>query len=692
MLRFFSTSICTVLGLCLWCPYPSSADEVEPPAEDPLLDEEEAPVFETVVHGYEIRPTDNVTGFARTLDVNEESRGMTSVSEVVSQAVGVQVRRTGGLGSYGTASIRGSTPGQVPVYMDGVLLNTGGFAAVNLGDLTLDSLDRIEIYRGYTPVSLGTAGIGGAISLSSRAFDEPITEISMSYGSWNTARLLALRGDRVDDVRALTILSASGSQGDFEYLNRNGTLLNEEDDAIQRRQNNRHVSYGSLVKIDGNADGRHWTLANDLTMKRQGIPGVSSIPTKNVSLRTLRDSLSARLETAVDKNVEVTLDARYMVMHEDYSDLDNEIGIGHQRTVSRGDSAGGGALLGIRAGDHQSIAVGARSRYERFTTVELLTGIEPDPASRVISSLALEYSLAPSDDALLVPALRLEHHHGVFGGGPVAGTGLNVESASFDDFYVQPSLGLRYEIVSGLFLRANAGRFVRPPDLAELFGDRGAVTGNRDLKPELSLNADLGLTYMVTDVGFLSTGRFECAGFGSRVEDLIVYVQNSQNTVRPENVNKADILGVETSLGTGWADVVFFEANYTFLHAVNRSDRPFYYGKRLPGRPAHEAYGKIEIRHPWEKWAGALWFDVDYAGSNYLDQANMQEDTLARLFLGLGVRAERLPEKLSLTVEIRNLLDTITVKDEEGRLRPVRDFEAFPLPGRTILATINWRT
>jgi hypothetical protein len=32
------------------------------------------------------------------------------------------------------------------------------------------------------------------------------------------------------------------------------------------------------------------------------------------------------------------------------------------------------------------------------------------------------------------------------------------------------------------------------------------------------------------------------------------------------------------------------------------------------------------------------------------------------------------------------------VKDEEGRLRPVRDFEAFPLPGRTILATINWRT
>ena len=266
MLRVFSTSICTVLGLCLWCPYPSSADEVEPPAEDPLLDEEEAPVFETVVHGYEIRPTDNVTGFARTLDVNEESRGMTSVSEVVSQAVGVQVRRTGGLGSYGTASIRGSTPGQVPVYMDGVLLNTGGFAAVNLGDLTLDSLDRIEIYRGYTPVSLGTAGIGGAISLSSRAFDEPITEISMSYGSWNTARLLALRGDRVDDVRALTILSASGSQGDFEYLNRNGTLLNEEDDAIQRRQNNRHVSYGSLVKIDGNADGRHWTLANDLTM------------------------------------------------------------------------------------------------------------------------------------------------------------------------------------------------------------------------------------------------------------------------------------------------------------------------------------------------------------------------------------------------------------------------------------------
>ena len=48
---------------------------------------------------------------------------MEDLSEVIEKEMGVQVRQTGGLGSFSTVALRGSTSDQVLVYMDGVLLN-----------------------------------------------------------------------------------------------------------------------------------------------------------------------------------------------------------------------------------------------------------------------------------------------------------------------------------------------------------------------------------------------------------------------------------------------------------------------------------------------------------------------------------------------------------------------------------------
>jgi hypothetical protein len=105
-----------------------SVDEFE--NWEDFLDEEA--IYETEVKGYGIRPTDEGTGFAETIEVAEERKSMTDLSEVLSKSVGVQVRTMGGLGSYGAVSVRGSTPNQVPLFIDGVQLNIGGFSVVNL--------------------------------------------------------------------------------------------------------------------------------------------------------------------------------------------------------------------------------------------------------------------------------------------------------------------------------------------------------------------------------------------------------------------------------------------------------------------------------------------------------------------------------------------------------------------------------
>jgi outer membrane cobalamin receptor len=651
--------------------------------------------YETVVPGYRLRPTDEVTGFAETIDVEEEVKTFGSVSEVISDSVGVQVRSTGGLGSYSNVSIRGSTSAQVPVFLDGVQLNAGGFSSVNLGDLSLDSLESIEIYRGSAPLSLG-GGIGGAVSLKTRSFEEPTTEAAMSYGSWNTMRLFMLRGDKVGEVSGLALFSASGSEGDFKYLDTNGTVVaNEDDDTIEKRKNNQHTAYSGLVKLNGEIGSWNWIVLNDLFAKQQGVAFIESLSSLrtdlHASLRDLRGVLAARLGGPLCKFANLFVDVNYMAVSEDFSDTEGELFGLPVRTQSSTDAVGGSALLEVEFSKRHESAIRAASRYERYT--EDLVGQDDDqsPSTRTRVELGLGHKWTIWRSLAVLPALRGEIHLSKFGGGLVPGTPFEFEPYSLFDYYITPALGIRFEIIEGLILRANGGRYLRTPDLSELFGYSGTMVGNPELSAEVGYNADVGATFILERLGPVDLLRLDGAWFATWSEDLITYVQNSQDTVRPENIDSATIQGFEAALGVSLIHLVSLQGNYTYIHGVNTSDIPFYNGKYIPGRPRHEAYAKVEVQNSFERWGAGAWFDVEYMGKGYLTPSNDKENTFERRLLDLGGRVEYIKAGLTLTVEVENLLDTITMKNEDGDLRPLRDFRNSPLPGRTVLATIHWR-
>ena len=666
------------------------AEQLELP---PSFEFDEDDVLETEVRGYELRPTDESTTFGETIDVSEKTRGSSSVGEVLSEASGVQVRRAGGPGSPAATSIRGSTSSQVPIYLDGVRLNAGGFPTVDLSILSLDTLSEIQVYRGGAPLGVGGAGIGGAVSMHTRLAERPLSEIAVGYGSWNTARLTALRMDRIDELGFLGVLSVEGSEGDFRYLNRNGTLHNTDDDRIRRRSNNQSLGYGNLLKLDGPLGGCwRWIAANDLHQRRRGVPGIDSLPTSRARMSTFRDAASLRLEGPLDDDLRLEVETSYLLIREDFDDTYNEIGIGYQRTISRADTVESSALLEADLAEGHITSLRAEGNFESFGYRELVAGESPDPARRLRTSLGLQHRWLPWEQLSLVPALRVELHRSKFGGGELAGDISRATASDSTDVFFSPSFGARWEAVEGLFFRANVGRYLRTPDLSELYGDRGSVIGNPELEPEVGINADAGASWIHsgTNEG-LTLLRLDVAWFGSWAEDLITYVQNSQNTIRPENVDAARILGVETGLHLLAADLVSLQGNYTYLDAINLSDKPYHDGKRLPGRPQHEAYARLELGRTAQRWGGAVWFDADWAGKVYLDQANLKEDAMGRMLLGLGYRIERPREGLTLTLEVENLLDTITLQDADGNDRPVRDYDGFPLPGRTVMATLHWK-
>jgi iron complex outermembrane receptor protein len=309
----------------------------------------------------------------------------------------------------------------------------------------------------------------------------------------------------------------------------------------------------------------------------------------------------------------------------------------------------------------------------------------------VRTELAIEHTWSPVANLAIVPAFRTEFLNSRFEPIPGREVADTDEAQTAFDFLWSPSLGIRYEVIPGLILRANGGRYARPPDLSELFSSHGAVQGNPDLDPEIGLNADAGITYILSGKGPLDFMRVDAAWFGSWVSNLIVYVQTSQKTVRPENVDSAEIQGLESDLSISMWKTLLLKGNYTYLHGINKSNKPYHNGKHIPGRPVHQAYGKVQVGHIFSRVGAHVWFDINYTDTIYLHPANLTEDIPSLTLLGLGGRIELVRERLTLTVEAQNLLDTLTVQNSDGLTGMVRNFDGFPLPGRTILATIHWK-
>jgi iron complex outermembrane receptor protein len=110
----------------------------------------------------------NRLGFVAMVDLSKRTGRVEDLPAVLSQLVGVRVTQYGGLGSFATVSIRGSSSSQVRTFLDGVPIDDPYLGLTNIADLPLGGVDRVEVYRGFSPPSLGGSAIGGALQLVTR--------------------------------------------------------------------------------------------------------------------------------------------------------------------------------------------------------------------------------------------------------------------------------------------------------------------------------------------------------------------------------------------------------------------------------------------------------------------------------------------------------------------------------------------
>ena len=85
-----------------------------------------------------------------------------TLSDVLSNVNGIQIRQISGLGNPVSISIRGSSTKQVQMYIDGLLVNDSQLGSFDLNQIPTEQIESIEISKNQA-LGTGSTPIGGVI-------------------------------------------------------------------------------------------------------------------------------------------------------------------------------------------------------------------------------------------------------------------------------------------------------------------------------------------------------------------------------------------------------------------------------------------------------------------------------------------------------------------------------------------------
>ncbi|WP_196594141.1 TonB-dependent receptor plug domain-containing protein [Pectinatus sottacetonis] len=132
---------------------------------------------------------------------------------------GVHVREVNGKGQYTTVTVRGSTAAQVGIFVDGVLCNLGGDAAVDISTIPIKNVERIEIYRGYIPSRFGGTYMGGVINIVTKKPTTEHTSIEIGKSEYGGKQLSWEMSAPVSKGSLMLGINYESNKGDFPYNN-----------------------------------------------------------------------------------------------------------------------------------------------------------------------------------------------------------------------------------------------------------------------------------------------------------------------------------------------------------------------------------------------------------------------------------------------------------------------------------------
>jgi vitamin B12 transporter len=465
-----------------------------------------------------------------------ESRGATSVLEVLRSVPGVDVVRQGSDGSLTSLFLRGTNSTHALVLVDGARVNSPYFPGYDFSALSTENVERIEVVRGPFSALYGSDAIGGVIQIFTRpAGARPAGRVALEGGGAGQRQGSAFFSAGAGPFSAAASYRdarVDGNRPNSDWHGRNGTLRLES-----------RVGDRFRVALEGAvADG-------DL-----GLPGAvgAETPRDRYGFREERFALPISFRPGARN--EANFLAAYVISKP--TSVSPAYGF-ESRTDAR--------TLQLRGSDRSSVGPHEMTglvSFERWKVEDRGTfGTNLDDSSDLWGA-AFQDELSLGGGWNVTAGLRYDHH------------------SDFGEAW-SPRANVAWHSGNGLWkLRASGGGAFRAPTVGELFYP---FFGNADLKPERSASWEVG-----GDRYLGRTGRVEVSLFWNELTNLIVidFVRS-----RNENVGRARTRGFEIAWNQKISERFDLDAGYTWVEATDRVANT-----DLLRRPRHRAFLSATVR------------------------------------------------------------------------------------------------
>ncbi len=208
-----------LLAFCLACV--SSAPAAEPEERKPVRMDEVVVTASPIIEGNRV----NSFGGSSTVVTEEQIADLNAqdLPSALRLVPGVGISRHNPIGSFGGSeggaiTIRGmgsSRPGaEIQTLVDGIPKFVSVWSHPLMDTLSIDPVERIEVYKGAQPLQFGNGAFGAVNLVTKRQLEEGFTtRLQGGYGSYNTLVEVAEHGGKVKDTDYYLVQSFKSSSG-----------------------------------------------------------------------------------------------------------------------------------------------------------------------------------------------------------------------------------------------------------------------------------------------------------------------------------------------------------------------------------------------------------------------------------------------------------------------------------------------
>jgi vitamin B12 transporter len=461
-----------------------------------------------------------------------------SIADIIRSVSGISLRSYGGNGALQSLSVRGMGSDYSLILVDGQRYTMHQISTVDLGIMTINEIERIEIANGGNSSLYGTNAIGGVINLITKKPKNGFSATAgISAGSYGTSGYRISLGSGGDAFAIRGAFQSLTGRNDFDFI---------FDDGTGRRRLHRSGADYTVKNVALSArsiigEKTVSTISARYTDADRGQPSAVTNIVQDNRARIHDDDFFFNSVTVYAPASSFTITFPVSYHHNRQTYFDPKLIINNQPLAAhyKNTAASFSPYFSMTFSPDHSIDAGSE------ISVATITSNEVRSARRELRSVfaASRHTFFLPVEVVLFPSVRYDHF-------------------SDTDGDVSPKIGLNIGILHEplLRVRASAGKNYRVPTFNDLYWIDG---GNPNLKPERSVNYDAGVV-----TGFRSE-QFDISitadYFTIDARDKIVWQPGNNGLWSPKNLQSVSSEGWELSAGINAFENLFM---LTYRHTV----------------------------------------------------------------------------------------------------------------------------